>query len=163
MSRCPSPQQWGFLRCNKPSFNFLNLFTSTLCVSQVVTHCLPAFAPCYFMLQWVTLNPSASLPTTFYRCNLVLYYNILVLSVYFLLTKLSQIQILVLPWPHLASAPSGSARLMCACGPSSESRWADTSCCLSWAACWARTTGVKRSSALLSFVAAWRKRWHWSL
>lgn len=57
---------------------------------------------------------------------------------------------------HLASAPSGSARLMCACGPSSESRWAETSCCLSWAACWASTTGVRRSSALLSFVAAWK-------
>lgn len=58
---------------------------------------------------------------------------------------------------HLARAPSGSARLMCACGPRSESRWAETSCCLSWAACWARTTGVSRSSALLSFAAVWKR------
>lgn len=62
---------------------------------------------------------------------------------------------------HLARAPSGSARLMCACGPNSESRWAETSCCLSWAACWARTTGVSRSSALLSFVAVWKQNGRW--
>lgn len=62
---------------------------------------------------------------------------------------------------HLARAPSGSARLMCACGPKSESRWAETSCCLSWAACWARTTGVSRSSALLSFVAVWQQNGRW--
>lgn len=80
-------------------------------------------------------------------------------SVKFHIPKACPLYFLVIPVStHLARAPSGSARLICACGPSSVSRWADTSCCLSWAACWASTTGVRRSSALLSFVAAWKQK-----
>jgi len=109
----------------------------------------------------MTLHSRSSLLLTSYRNHQ-----------YFLLCHISTVDlryasqfhvntyIVLLPPPetHLARAPSGSARLMCACGPSSESRWADTSCCLSCAACWASTTGVRRSSALLSFAAAWTQR-----
>lgn len=54
---------------------------------------------------------------------------------------------------HLASAPSGSAKSMAAAGPSSFSRWLETSCCFRPSTCLAKAMGVSSSSAADSFTA----------
>ena len=56
---------------------------------------------------------------------------------------------------HLARAPSGSAKSMAAAGPSSFSRWLETSCCCRPSTCLAKAMGVSSSSAAASFTVLW--------